>query len=230
MLFDSFRKSACRQVKLTSFTLIELLVVIAIIALLAAILLPALNSARERGRVANCTSNLKQMGTCLMMYAGDNDDWSVPYSEPSGAEKEWKFRMLPYDAGKELFYCPSQVKAKTVAYGMVYQARGGHLNRLNTHYSGSGKEPVKATSIQNPTAKMMIADARTESGPGNGNTNVVYCKTCEAKTDLTTINTTNRHGNFAYAVYLDGHAAGFSLTDAVAAQSATLDIFGHFTK
>ena len=68
------------QVK-RSFTLIELLVVIAIIAILAAILLPALNSARERGRVATCLSNLKQQGTALQFYAQDNDDYTLPYQQ-----------------------------------------------------------------------------------------------------------------------------------------------------
>jgi len=66
------------------FTLIELLIAIAIIAILAAMLLPALGKAMMTARKAHCINNLKQLGTVLESYAGDNQDWYPMYYTATG--------------------------------------------------------------------------------------------------------------------------------------------------
>ena len=83
------RKNFCR----TEFTLIELLVVIAIIAILAAMLMPALQKARQQGQLANCVSNLKQQGTGVGMYANDyNDYFPAPATKTSARAYELLIR------------------------------------------------------------------------------------------------------------------------------------------
>lgn len=88
--------------RVTGFTLIELLVVVAIIAILAAMLLPALSRARENGKRAQCLGNLKQLGLAMSMYTGDNNErFPLNVSASSwGDQSTWTIRNDPrYPSG-----------------------------------------------------------------------------------------------------------------------------------
>ena len=117
-----------RRVKPAGFTLIELLVVIAIIAILAAILLPALNSARDRGRAASCASSLKQISTGRDMYS-DVSDGYFPFASKDDPDKGSSgvtglvfYKLLKPYVPKEVAMtgCPGNVKTND-GFG-----RGGH--------------------------------------------------------------------------------------------------------
>jgi prepilin-type N-terminal cleavage/methylation domain-containing protein/prepilin-type processing-associated H-X9-DG protein len=110
------------------FTLIELLVVIAIIAILAAILFPVFAQARAKARGAACLSNVKQIGTSLMMYMQDYDEMS-----PSGRGGGWEWwtELMPYIKNLDLLYCPdrpgtprTQGNATNGCVSGLYQLKG----------------------------------------------------------------------------------------------------------
>ena len=202
--------------KKSGFTLIELLVVIAIIAILAAILFPVFAKAREKARQTTCASNMKNLGTAIMMYAQDYDElYPFAYLDTTykgGAFTDWYGNLQPYVKNTQVYLCPSA--PTTNPYIGNYSSNRGIMPY---HFGGYETAAMSTAAVSSPADIYAIFDggyfslANTDLGlcgaydawlPGSGNFNGVAWQGNSAyRSDYLN----GRHNEGVNMAFADGH-------------------------
>jgi prepilin-type N-terminal cleavage/methylation domain-containing protein/prepilin-type processing-associated H-X9-DG protein len=155
-----------------AFTLIELLVVIAIIAILAAMLLPALSAAKKKAWTTACNSNLHQVGLGLRMFADENnelypesgDDIYWGAIDPNTHKASWMEQAISYVGNTNAYNCPGNAQLP-----LKMQGPFNYFNGARTAYVAAGADAsVKNTAILYPSAYVLSGDTFGVPNVSNG--------------------------------------------------------------
>ena len=149
--------------KRNAFTLIELLIVIAIIAILAAILLPVLDQAKQRAWTIQCISNLRQIGVGMKVFADENGEfypesggdiyWNA--TDPGTGKQSWMQQIYSYTMGTNLYNCPGNVQLPPAMRGPFNYFNGARAAFIQ---SGGVDAAVNSTEIRFPAAYVLSGD------------------------------------------------------------------------